>query len=52
MNPTIIAMIAKMLLSNGKHKKSSKSSLPKPKVYNNAFTGMEFDDDVLNDNDF
>ena len=47
----VIALLAKALLSGNKEKKEN-NTLPKIKAYNNAFTGMEFDDDVLNDNDF
>ena len=46
----VIALLAKALLSGNKEKKE-KNTLPKNKVYNNAFTGLEFDEDFAQDVD-
>ena len=45
----IIALLAKAALSGGKEEKDPSKTIPNTKVFNNAFSGLEFDD-VLDDN--
>ena len=40
----IIALLAKVALSGGNNEKDSSKTLPNTQVFNNAFSGLEFDD--------